>query len=70
MDDPKKSITEETTIGEIMKMHPEAKGVLTRYRLDCYGCLGAEKDSLRNVSVNYGIDLGRFLRDLNEAVDK
>lgn len=63
-------ITDDTILSEMMKKHPETVDVLRKYRLNCFGCMGAERESLRNVSVYHGIDLERFLRDLNNVIKK
>ena len=61
-------ISEETKIGEMMKKHPETVKVLKGYKLDCFGCSGSEKESLKIVSVTYGIDLKNLLKDLNNSI--
>jgi hybrid cluster-associated redox disulfide protein len=61
-------ITEETKIGEMLKKYPETKEVVKKYKLDCFGCLGAEQESVRNAAWSHGLDLERLVKDLNKAI--
>ncbi len=65
-----KKITESTRVNDMMKKHPETVPVLKQYHLDCIGCMGAEQESLRNVSWQHGVNLEKLLRDLNQAISK
>ncbi|MBE9504100.1 MAG: disulfide oxidoreductase, partial [Proteobacteria bacterium] len=53
-----------------LKKHPETVKVLRSYHLDCIGCMGAEQESLRNVSWQHGVELTSLLKDLNKAITK
>jgi hybrid cluster-associated redox disulfide protein len=61
-------ITEETKINEMLKKYPETKEVVKKYKLDCFGCLGAEQESVRNAAWSHGLDLERLVKDLNKAI--
>jgi len=61
-------ITEETKIGEMLKKHPETREVVKKYRLDCFGCLGVEQESVRNAAWSHGLDLEALVKDLNRAI--
>lgn len=61
-------ITEETKISEMLKKYPETKEVVKKYKLDCFGCLGAEQESVRNAAWSHGLDLERLVKDLNKAI--
>ena len=64
-----KGITEETRINELLREHPETRKVLKKYGLDCFGCLGAEQESIRNAAWAHGLDLDSLLEELNGAED-
>lgn len=61
-------ITEETKIIDMLKKHPETKEVVKKYKLECFGCLGAEQESVRNAAWSHGLDLERLISDLNKAI--
>ena len=61
-------ITEETKILVMLKKHPETENVVKKYKLDCFGCLGAEQESVRNAAWSHGLDLKELLSDLNKAI--
>ena len=60
-------ITQETKINEMIKEYPGTKQVLKTYKLDCFGCLGADQESVRNAAWAHGLDLDELLQDLNKA---
>jgi len=60
-------ITEKTTIVEALKISKKVAQVLGSYNLDCAGCRGAENDTVEMVAVNNGLDLKKFLSELNAA---
>ena len=63
-----KKITEMTTIGAMLKAHPETAKVMKRYNLECFGCQGTEQENIRNAAWSHGISLDALLKDLNEAI--
>jgi hypothetical protein len=36
--------------------------------MNCFGCLGAEAESLEYGAVSHGVDLDSLLKDLNKAL--
>ena len=66
MDDMQK-ITQETRINEMIKEYPETKKVLKKHKLDCFGCLGADQESVRNAAWAHGLDMDALLEELNKA---
>ncbi len=67
MDDMQK-ITQETRINEMIKEYPETKKVLKKHKLDCFGCLGADQESVRNAAWAHGLDMDALLEELNKAI--
>jgi len=63
-------ITESTKISEMMKKHPETVSVLKRLNVDCFGCLGAEQESVRNLAWSHGLDLAALIEELNGSLKK
>lgn len=61
-------IREETKINEMLKKYPGTSKVLKKYNIDCFGCLGADQESIRNAAWAHGLDLNALLKDLNKAV--
>ncbi len=47
--------------GDILKVYK-------KYGLDCPGCKGAGEDTVEMAALNNGLDLKKFLSDLNKAV--
>jgi len=66
-------ITPEMTIGEIVKRHPMAAGIMMAYGLHCIGCHVSQFESLGEGAMAHGLaedDLKDMLHDLNEAISK
>ncbi len=60
-------ITADTTIAESIRLSSSAKAVYAKYRLRCPSCACRGSDKIRDVAINYGVDLDAILRDLNDA---
>lgn len=63
-------ITEETRINDMMKKYPQTKDVLKKYKVDCFGCMGAEQESVRNAAWSHGLDVNSLVDELNKALKK
>ncbi len=62
------TITKEMTFNEVLRAYPDTVKVLRKYGMNCFGCLGAEAESLEYGAVAHGVDLGSLLKDLNEVL--
>lgn len=62
--DPKRSVA------EIMAQHPQTLLVFLAWRLDCIGCDLAPFCTFEDVAADYHIDLGAFLTDLNQVLQR
>jgi hybrid cluster-associated redox disulfide protein len=62
------TLSEDMTIGYILKTYPANLIVFERHSLRCKDCKGARSEPLRNMAANYGIDLKEFLKELHEVV--
>ncbi len=61
-------ISEKTHVLETLKMSGDILKVYKKYGLDCPGCKGAGEDTVEMAALNNGLDLKKFLSDLNKAV--
>lgn len=61
-------ITSEMTFNEVLRTYPDTVKVLRKYGMNCFGCLGAEAESLEYGAVAHGVDLESLLKDLNEVL--
>ena len=58
---------ENTKIHEVLKKNKNTVKIFEKYNLDCPGCKGSAEDSIRNVVINNGLDLEKFLKELNDC---
>ena len=58
------------TIGEIIEKHPKTVSVFIDYKLHCVGCPIAQGEILEEAVKAHGVDLEKFLQDLNRALTK
>ena len=62
------TITKEMTFNEVLRAYPDTVKILRKYGMNCFGCLGAEAESLEYGAVAHGVDLESLLKDLNEVL--
>ena len=64
---PRVHFTGEMSIDEAWHAHPRAPKVFARYQLPgCDGCAVRFEERIEEAAEAYGIDLDRFLHDLNQ----
>lgn len=61
-------LSEDMTIGYILKTYPASKAILEGHGLRCRSCKGAASEPLRNMAANYGIDLNVLMNELREVL--
>jgi len=66
----KTKITEEMTIGEVIRKYPKSVFVFIDYGLHCVGCPIAQGETIEQAAKVHRIDLEKFLEDLNKAIQK
>jgi hybrid cluster-associated redox disulfide protein len=64
------AITEKTTVVEALQMSQSVLKIFKKYRLGCAGCRGAAQDTMAQVAVNNGLDVSKFIDELNGALKK
>lgn len=63
-------ITKVMKVAETLRKYPEVASVFERYELRCFGCPMSEPESLEEAAEVHGLDIGRFLKELNSAIKK
>jgi hybrid cluster-associated redox disulfide protein len=63
-------ITEEMNIKEVIDKHPELVSVFQKYNMGCIGCIAASFEKISDIATVHGIDVKKFVKDLNEAVNE
>lgn len=64
------AITQEMSIPEIVKAHPNTKDVFARYGLHIDGYKAIEHENLFATCRVHQIDLAQILKDLNQVVTR
>ena len=59
-------ITKDMTIGEVLRVKPEAAEVLFSIGMHCLGCPAAQSETIEEAAMVHGIDLEQLLADLNK----
>lgn len=62
-------VDKDLKLRDLLKMSGRVAKVLENYNLECAGCRGNEHDTVERVAVNNGLDLDKFLSELNDAVN-
>jgi len=61
-------ITEDMNIKEVIESHPEVVAVFAKYNMGCVGCIAASFEKIKDIAVVHGVDVKKFVEDLNEAM--
>ena len=60
------TITNEMTIGEILRTKPEIAPVLMNAGMHCLGCPSAQGESLEEAAMVHGMDIDALMQEIAE----
>ncbi|MBR0596910.1 DUF1858 domain-containing protein [Sinanaerobacter chloroacetimidivorans] len=63
-------ITKDTTIGDLVRKHPEAIPILMEFGMGCVGCPSAQAETLEEAAMIHGIDINQLVDKVNKAISK
>jgi hybrid cluster-associated redox disulfide protein len=58
-------IKKDMTIGEILRMKPEAAGILMTFGMGCIGCPSAQAETIEEAAMVHGINADELIKALN-----
>ncbi len=61
-------ITKETTIGEVLRLHPQTVPIFLELGMHCLGCPSSAGESIEEAALVHGRDVESLVNELNEAV--
>jgi len=61
-------ITADMNIKEVIENHPEVIAVFQKYNMGCIGCIAASFEKIGDIAAVHGVDVKKFVKDLNSAV--
>lgn len=67
---PKKKITAQSKMLEVLRTYPQTRKVLARHGMACRGCMGAAAETVTASAVSHGVDPLSFVRELNAALEE
>jgi hybrid cluster-associated redox disulfide protein len=59
-------ITKDTTIGDILRIKPEAAPVLMEIGMHCLGCPSAQGETIEEAAMVHGVDADELVKKMNE----
>ncbi len=62
------SLLAELTVAEVLKRWPQTIPVFLRHGMACIGCAMASFETLADVATIYGLQLSRFLSELQRTI--
>jgi hybrid cluster-associated redox disulfide protein len=62
------TITADMNIQEVIEKHPEVVAIFQKYNMGCIGCIAASFEKISDIATVHGIDVEKFVKELNEAV--
>lgn len=63
-------ITKEMKIEEVIQKYPETIEVFMKYGFHCLGCASASFENIEDGAAVHGIDIDKFIAELNEIIKK
>lgn len=66
-EDEKMAVSKEMTIGELLRVKPEAIPVLLGAGMHCLGCPSAQAESLEEAAMVHGINIDALMKAIEEA---
>ncbi len=70
MKSSKEKITKDMAIGEVVEKYPQTIEVFMKHGMHCLGCAAAHFENIEQGAQAHGIDLDKFMEDLNKAAKK
>ena len=61
-------IKENMNIREVIEKHPELVSVFQKYNMGCIGCIAASFEKISDITAVHGVDVKKFVKELNDAV--
>lgn len=62
-------ITQDTTIGELLRAVPEARDILQSMGMHCSSCPSAQRETLGQAAAVHGMDADDLIEDLKGFLD-
>ena len=62
-------ITEDMNIREVIEKYPGTVVVFSKYNMGCIGCIAASFEKIKDIAGVHGVDVKKFVKDLNEAIN-
>ncbi|MCM8711415.1 DUF1858 domain-containing protein [Clostridium sp. SYSU_GA19001] len=63
-------VTGNMTIGEVVRLHPDAARVLMSFGMGCVGCPSAQMETLEEGALVHGIDVNEMIEALNKLLEE
>ena len=63
-------INKDMIFNEVLRKYPDSVKVFKKFGMNCFGCQGAEAESLEYGAIAHGVDLDSLLKDLNKALKR
>ena len=63
-------ITKDMKIEEVLKKYPQTREVFEEYGFHCLDCMAARFETIEEGAVVHGIDVDKFLKDINKKISE
>ena len=62
-------ITQDITIGELLRSYPDVAPVLMDAGMHCLGCPSAQAESIGDAALVHGIDADELMAEINKFIE-
>jgi len=63
-------ITKKMKIEEVLQKYPETMEIFMKHGFHCLGCAASSFENIEDGAVVHGIDVEKFVKELNETIEK
>lgn len=63
-------VTEETLVGDVVRLYPECIDILFGLGMHCLGCPASQAESLADACAVHGMDPQQVVKSMNEKIAK
>lgn len=67
---PKKKITKQMKIDEVVKKYPETAKIFDKFEIHCIGCVAASFENIEQGALAHGITPEELVEELNKVLRK
>ena len=63
-------LTKDMTIGEALRVYPDAARILMSFGMGCIACPSAQGETIEEAAMVHGLDVSEIMQELNKGTEE